>query len=146
MRLNRSDTCKLSLGVINPQWSGVRTCQGTEGSFSIIPITFPSGSLKCVTISNHVGCRNGGYSFPSRSGVSGLFIGVFSKSRFRTSPKVAGSRQARRPSQRKRAPSSKETIPMKCPLIKTIRPKTVHTAAPRKARTAQDRNKSRPSA
>jgi hypothetical protein len=35
---------------------------------------------------------------------------------------------------------------MKCPLTKTITPKTVHTAAPRKARTAQDRSKSRPSA
>ena len=74
-----------------------------------------------------------------------MLVGIFSKSRFRTSPKVAGSRQARRPSQRKKAPRSKEIIPGKCPWTKTTAPKTVLAAAPRKARTAQDRNKSRPS-
>jgi hypothetical protein len=101
MRLNRSDTFKLSLGVSKPHRSGVRTCQCAEGSFSIIPITFPSGCQKCVTNSNHVGCWNVGYCFLSRSGVSGLSVAIFSKSRFRTSPKVAGSRQAQRPSQKK---------------------------------------------
>jgi hypothetical protein len=40
MRLNRSDTFKLSHRVSKQHGGGARTRQCTEGSFSIIPMTF----------------------------------------------------------------------------------------------------------
>jgi hypothetical protein len=66
------------------------------------------------------------------------------KSRFKTSLKVARSREARRPNQKKRAATDKIRMPTMCPLYKTTAPKIMAAALARKATTAQHRKQNQP--